>query len=147
MSLVIRRLNTRAQRYHPLSPFFNYGWFGRSFHSRVSCEPEPQPPIDVEETDDAVVVRASVPGYRPEEISVTHTEGDLIIEGKLNDTLNEANCYVIRERSPGQFYRRISLQVQTTTKDASAHHEHGVLTIRVPKSEEARTSTITVEQA
>ena len=109
------------------------------------------PPVDVEETDDAVVVRASVPGFRPDEIQITTADGDLIIQGAHEDEATtepaEDSRYHVRERRAGRFHRRVPLPVRTTTAGAGARYENGVLTVRVPKAEEARAATIAIESA
>ena len=88
------------------------------------------PPVDIEETDDAVVVRASVPGFSPDQIQITTADGDLIIQGAHEDGSKteptEDSRYHVRERRGGRFYRRVPLPVRTATAGAGARYENGV---------------------
>ena len=151
MTFAIRPWRARARR-HEIAPwFFDDEWFARPFRMAFHDNPGWLPPMDIEETDDAVVVRASIPGYQPNEIQVTTVDGDLIIQGAHDDGSqtepSEGNRLHVRERRGGRFYRRVPLPVRTTAAGAGARYEHGVLTVRVPKAEEARTATIAVESA
>ena len=151
MTFAIRSWRPQARRREIAPRFFDDEWFARPFRLAFHDSPGWLPPVDVEETDDAVVVRASVPGFRPDEIQVTTVDGDLIIQGTHDDGSEtepaEGSRYLVRERRAGRFYRRVPLPVRITAAGAGASYENGVLTVRVPKAEEARAATIAIESA
>ena len=151
MTFAIRSWRPQARRQAIAPRFFDDEWFARPFRLAFHDSPGWLPPVDIEETDDAVLVRASVPGFRPDDIQVTTVDGDLIVQGAHDDGSEtepaEGSRYVVRERRAGRFYRRVPLPVRTTAAGASARYENGVLTVRVPKAEEARAATIAIESA
>jgi len=151
MTFAIRSWRPQARRRAIAPRFFDDEWFARPFRQAFHDSPGWLPPVDIEETDDAVVVRASVPGFRPQDLEITTAEGDLIIQGAHDDgsqaESDEGSRYLVRERRAGRFYRRVPLPVRTTAAGAGARYENGVLTVRVPKAEEARAATIAIEPA
>ena len=151
MTFAIRSRRPQARPREIVPRFFDDEWFARPFRLAFHETPGWLPPVDIEETDDAVVVHASVPGYRPEDISITTDDGDLIIQGAHDDGSksepSDATRYHVRERRAGRFFRRVPLPVSTTVAGAGARYENGVLTVRVPKAEEARAATIAIESA
>lgn len=151
MTFAIRSWRPQARRREIVPRFFDDEWFARPFRLAFHDSPGWLPPVDIEETDDAVVVRASVPGFQPDEIQITSADGDLIIQGARDDGSKteppEGSRVHVRERRSGRFYRRVPLPVRITTAGASARYENGVLTVRVPKAEEARAATIAIESA
>ena len=151
MTFAIRSWRPQAHRQAIAPRFFDDEWFARPFRLAFHDAPGWLPPVDIEETDDAVVVRASAPGFRPDEIQITTVDGDLVIQGAHDDDSPtdpaEGSRYHVRERRAGRFYRRVPLPVRTTTAGAGARYEHGVLTVRVPKAEEAKAATIAIESA
>ena len=151
MTFAIRNWRPQARRREIAPRFFDDDWFARPLRLAFQDSPGWLPPVDIEETDDAVVVRASVPGFSPDQIQITTADGDLIIQGAHEDESKteptEDSRYHVRERRGGRFYRRVPLPVRTTTAGAGARYENGVLTVRVPKAEEARAATIAIESA
>jgi HSP20 family protein len=103
------------------------------------------PALDLYEDANDVVVKASVPGVKPEDIKVTVEGNVLRIEGesKAEEHVEKRN-YVFRERRSGRFVRSVSLPAGVDADKAKAEFEHGVLTLTIPKKEEARTKTIQV---
>ena len=103
------------------------------------------PALDVYETPDDVVVKAVVPGIKPEDIKVTIVANTLTIEGETKwDEEVKAESYVYRERSFGRFRRLVTLPRSVSPDDASAEFENGVLTLTVPKAKEAKTRSIKI---
>ncbi len=101
------------------------------------------PAVDVYETDDAVVVKAEVPGIPKENLEVTVEEGALTIKGETSseEEVKEENYYR-RERHWGRFERTIPLPEGVEIDAAEAKFENGLLEIRVPKPEaEAKKKT------
>ena len=154
MHLAIRRPRRLARRRdtferwfddHPLWQPLGLTRAGLSEHAWT-------PAIDVRETDDAVIVEAAIPGFKPEDLSVSYEGGSLVLSGAHEsasdeeaDAATEPDGYLVRERRAGRFYRRVKLPVRTTTENAAARYENGVLTVEVPKAPEAKSTSIKVE--
>lgn len=94
------------------------------------------PPVDMYETDSEVVVRAQVPGVRPEDIEVQVTDNNtLIIRGERKETAEvKTERYIRREGWIGRFFREITLPTPVDVNRAQATYEYGVLTLRLPKA-------------
>ena len=103
------------------------------------------PPIDVHQTPDEIVVTASLPGIRPEDADITMTGQTLTVRGELkaDETINR-DQYLYRERRYGSFSRSLQLPVRVEGDRAEATFEHGVLTLRIPKSEEVKPRQIRI---
>ena len=104
-----------------------------------------QLPLDVLERDDGVVVTASVPGIKPEDLEVTLEDNVLTIHGKTEfaeETQDER--FIIRERRSGKFQRSIRLPESVNAADAVTHYEHGVLSVTLPKAEEKKARRLEV---
>lgn len=102
--------------------------------------------IDMYETKDQVVVKAAMPGIKPENTEVTITGNTLTIRGEAKEEkeVREEN-YLCRERRMGTFSRSIALPDGLKADKAEATFEHGVLTLKIPKAEEAKPKTIKVK--
>lgn len=105
-----------------------------------------RPALDLAEEDDAYVVKASIPGVKPEEVEITLTDHTLTIKGEAKEDkeVKEEN-YHLRERRYGSFVRTMTLPVTVDSEKVEASHENGVLTLRLPKSEVAKPKKITVK--
>ena len=101
--------------------------------------------LDVYETNDDVVVKATLPGVKPEDIEVSVEGNTLTIRGetKAEQDVEERN-YVYRERRHGRFVRSVALPEVDSDK-AEAEFENGVLTLALPKSERTKVKSITVK--
>jgi HSP20 family protein len=93
-------------------------------------------PLDVVQEGDTIVVRASLPGIRLEEIHVTVEENTLTIRGETKtERESKEGDYLLRERRAGSFYRSLRLPDTVDTEKAQPHYEDGVLTIIFPTLE------------
>ena len=103
-------------------------------------------PIDIYQTDEDVVVKASVPGIKPEEVEITITSDTLTIKGetKTEEEVKKEN-YFRKERSYGAFSRSILLPSSLQTDKAEATFENGVLTLTIPKAEESKPKQIKIK--
>ena len=102
--------------------------------------------IDMYETKNDVMVRAALPGVKPEQVEVTITGDALTIRGESKDEneIKEEN-YVRKERRYGSFSRCVTLPSGVKADKAEATFENGVLTLKIPKTEEAKPKTIKVK--
>jgi len=102
-------------------------------------------PVDMYETADQVVVKAAVPGVKPEDIVVTVTGDQLTIKGEFkSDEKAEKGNYLRQERRYGSFCRQVSLPAGVEADRAEATFENGVLTLEMPKVEVAKAKTVKV---
>lgn len=105
-------------------------------------------PLDISETDDAFVVRASLPGVKPEEVQVTVHGDTLTIQAETQaDEEKQGETWHLRERRHGTFRRTVTLSVPVDADRAEAEHDHGVLRLTLPKAESARPKQIKVGAA
>jgi len=104
------------------------------------------PAVDMYQNKDEIIVKAAIPGVRPDDIDIQVTGDILTIKGELKDEekIEEGN-YLRKERRYGQFCREFSLPTQVSADKAKAEFEHGVLTLHLPKSEAAKPKSITVK--
>lgn len=104
--------------------------------------------LDIKETDDAVTVTASVPGFKPEEISVDISNGTLTIRGETKSERDDTQGrWHLHERRTGSVHRVITLPAATSDAEAKATLTDGVLTVSIPKSEQQPIHRIAVEQS
>jgi len=105
-------------------------------------------PLDVVEEDDDILVHASVPGVRPEDIQVSVADGVLTIEGETR-TEHEDNdgSYLVRERGSGKYRRALRLPDTLDADKAESHYESGVLTVKFPKVEAKKARKLEVKAA
>ena len=117
----------------------------RSFGSLAFEEIESFP-IDISETEDEVIVRADLPGFSKEEVSVNATENTLTIEAKRKEKKEEKGERFYRiERKVGSLRRTVSLPVEIDAERAKAKMKDGVLEIVLPKKEKRKGKEIEIE--
>lgn len=106
-------------------------------------------PVDVYQTDDAIVVEASMPGVKPDDIDISVTGDTLTIRGEVREIKNTGNGdgrqYHVRERRYSRFARSLTLPSMVDANKADAEIENGILTLTIPKAEEAKPRQITVK--
>ncbi|MCC6905428.1 MAG: Hsp20/alpha crystallin family protein [Anaerolineae bacterium] len=102
-------------------------------------------PVDVYSTESEIVVSAMMPGVSPEDVEITF-EGDILtIRGTVaTRDEDESPNFIIREQFTGTFSRTLRLGVPVESEKIDASMENGILTVRVPKAEEARARVIKV---
>ncbi len=103
------------------------------------------PVVDVYENDDALVVKAELPGVDKDQISV-NVEGRILTLRGERKTENEAKeeNYYRRERTYGHFERSFTLPAEVDPESTKAEYKDGVLKIEVPKPAEQKPKQITV---
>jgi HSP20 family protein len=104
------------------------------------------PALDMYQTKDEIVVRLALPGLKSDDVEINVTGDILTVKGeyKQKDESKERN-YHIREQRWGAFERSVILPAPIVAEKAKAEFEDGILTITLPKAEEARPKTITVK--
>jgi HSP20 family protein len=104
------------------------------------------PAIDMYQTDDEVVVKAALPGFKADEVQINITGDVLTIRGEMqHEEEKQERAWHIREQRWGSFERSVALPTTVTSDKASADFENGILTISLPKAEEVKPKTITVK--
>jgi HSP20 family protein len=103
------------------------------------------PAIDVLEQADAIVVRAELPGLKPEDVDIEVDDNVLTITGerKFEEKVEDGRYYRL-ERSYGHFSRSLGLPQGVKADEIAASMENGVLEVRVPKAEEVKPRKISV---
>ena len=105
-------------------------------------------PLDIYQTEDKLVVKAFVPGIDPEDVHIAIQDGALTIKGEAKrEEKTEERNYFVRERRYGSFSRAVSLPSGLDVDNADASFENGVLTLTIPKAEEARPKEIKVRKS
>ena len=106
------------------------------------------PPVDVYETEHDVVLKAELPGVDPKEVEVRVEDGTLYLKGerKFENEVKQDNYHRI-ERAYGSFVRSFPLPSSVDAEKANAQYKNGVLTLTLPKREEAKPKTIKINTA
>jgi len=104
--------------------------------------------LDVVQREDDIVVKASVPGVKAQDIDVSFEDNVLTIkaEKKLDFTDEKAN-YLIHERSVGSFYRALRLPDTVDSEKIDCSFEDGVLMVKLPKAEEKKKKQLKIKVA
>ncbi len=103
-------------------------------------------PLDIVRDGDEVQVRASVPGVKPDDISVTIEDGVLTITGTTaSESGHEEGSYLRRERRSGSFRRTLRLPDSVDAEQAHSTYENGVVTVALPKAEDRKARKLTLE--
>jgi HSP20 family protein len=104
------------------------------------------PAIDMYQTDNDVVVRAALPGFKADDVQINVTGDVLTIRGEIkHEEEQQEKSWHIREHRWGSFERSISLPTDVVSDRAQADFDNGILTITLPKAEEVKPKTITVK--
>ena len=103
------------------------------------------PEVDIYETENELVVKADLPDVNPQHLDIRVESNILTIRGerKFDKKVNEDN-YLRIERSYGSFSRSFSLANSVNSEAIKADYQNGVLTLSIPKREEAKPKQIKV---
>lgn len=104
------------------------------------------PAIDLYQTADEIVVKAALPGLKPDEVQISVTGEVLTLRGefKQQEEKKEATWHM-REQRYGSFERSIMLPTEVQTDKAKADFENGILTVSLPKAEAVKPRTINIK--
>ena len=104
------------------------------------------PVTDVSETPEELVLRLEVPGLAREDVRLSIERGTLTVRGeKGRETTTENESFYRSEREYGAFERSFALPAHFDAEEVKASLENGVLTIRLPRREEAKARSIEIE--
>jgi HSP20 family protein len=100
------------------------------------------PPVNVKEDDGSVIAEAELPGMTKKDINVTVNRDNLRISGqkKQKEETKEEDYYCM-ESSYGSFDRLVDLPAEVDEEKTEAEFHNGVLTVKMPKSEQAKTKS------
>lgn len=102
-------------------------------------------PLDVAENDNDFVVKASLPGIKPDNVQITVQGDSLSIRAEAtSEEEKKGDRWHLRERRSGVFQRSLSLGTAVDPGKAHADFEHGVLTLSLPKAESSKPRQIKV---
>jgi HSP20 family protein len=102
--------------------------------------------LDVVQRPDEIVVKASIPGVKPETIDLAIEDNILTLRAdRKPDFEDEKSVYLIQERPTGSFYRALRLPETVDSSKVQSNYENGVLTIILPKAEEKKKKQIKIQ--
>ncbi len=102
--------------------------------------------LDMMQTDDEVIIKASIPGIKPDDLNISVTGDTLTIRGEIKSEEETKKAdYHMREIRYGSFARSVLLPSQVLADKANAEFENGILKLTLPKAEEVKPKTITVK--
>lgn len=103
-------------------------------------------PLDVEETDKEIVVRAEIPGVKAEDLQLSINGNALVIGGEKKEKEERRDKgYFYQERRFGSFRREVPLPTTVDADNVLAEYADGVLQVRLQKSQEALPKRIPVK--
>ena len=105
-----------------------------------------EPLVDVREDADSILIRADLPGVRPEDVKLTWEKDVLTLSGqRQSEKTDKAAKYHLVERTHGTFERRFGLPKDADGGAAEASFENGVLSVVIPKRAEAKPRAIEIK--
>lgn len=105
------------------------------------------PALDVSENKDSFVIRTELPGLRREDIDVSLQEGVVTISGERKaEEVKEGVAVHLQERYHGKFQRALTLPSPVAADQVKAQYKDGVLTVTLPKVEEAKPKQVTISE-
>lgn len=126
--------------------------FGRFFPSQSQSDDGASeqavwaPRTDLVESEDAYRIHLDLPGMSKDDLKINYQDNQLTVSGeRTSDRSDENEEYVRVERSFGHFYRAFTLPRTVSAEDISATYENGVLTVRVPKTDEVKPRQIDIQ--
>jgi len=128
-----------------INHIFNEAFAGsKDFEDEVSMSAW-RPVVDIFDTDNAIVIKAELPGIKKDDVSVDVKDNVLTIKGErsLTKKIKEENYYR-KERSFGKFQRSFTLPEAIDSARIKANFKNGVLEIEVPKAEEKKPKQISI---
>ena len=137
-SMIDPRMQTYQQGMTDNQSNFNNDWLPKNEHGNELS-------IDLYELDDEIILQAMIAGVRPEDLDVNLTREMVTIEGHREGPqgIPDSNYYN-QELFWGAFNRTVMLPDEIEVEEAEASESHGLLTIRMPKLDKARSTKLKV---
>lgn len=139
-------------RWNPAVAYLTREPFARLFDTLFTAPQDEEvsnrnwmPPVDIQETDEAYKLQAELPGLTKEDIQITLENNVLRLAGerKFEKDVTKENYHRV-ERTYGTFTRSFALPHQVNAEGIQAAFENGVLTVTVPKAEQAKPRKIAI---
>lgn len=137
MTLYVRSPFTNMRR-RMIENMFARDWPDIGFDNPIAV------PVDVKAEDDSYVLTALIPGIKAEDLNIQVVNESVTISGEFNHGRPEDATYILAERPAGRFSRTVTLPTPLNAATAEADLTNGVLTLRVPKAEEAKPKSIKI---
>ena len=104
-----------------------------------------EPALDITTTPDELVVKASLPGWKPEDVEITLTGSTLTISAEVKEEARrEEESWILNEIRRASFSRTLELPEGLLGDQATATYEHGILTLHIPKAEAVKPKQIRI---
>jgi HSP20 family protein len=119
--------------------FFRPIWTGEGQREIV-------PPLDLYTTPESVIAKVALPGVKPEDVDITIADELVTITGSFKEEKETTEAgYVHKELSRGSFTRSFSIPTAVKAEAAKATFKDGLLTLTLPRTEEAKPKHVKVE--
>ena len=130
------------------NPWSNFGSLPRKFDRSEDFSGVWSPPVDIFDNEGEIVLKAELPGLKKEDIGINVEDTLLTVSGerKREKEVNEKGVFR-SERVYGSFSRSFSLPTTVSVDKINASYKDGVLTISLPKAEEAKPRQIAIKAA
>ena len=133
-------------------PFAEFAGLSQAFNHTLWSAPNGRthrfdltPAIDVSETDGEIVVKASLPGVKAEDVDISINDGVLTVKGeRKSEEKTEGENFYRQEILYGSFSRSVPLPSRVNYEQADAEFKDGVLTVTLPVAEEVRPKQIKI---
>jgi HSP20 family protein len=102
------------------------------------------PRVDIQERPDEMVILLDMPGVKPEDVEVNFERGELTVRAE-RDVAENGGRSLVEEFGAGEYYRAFLLSQDVAGDKISAELNHGVLTVRLPRAEEAKPRKVSVK--
>jgi len=124
---------------------FNETFSSFFWNDRLAATASWTPAVDFYETDQSVVLKAELPGVDPKDVEARVEDGTLYLKGerKFENEVKEGSYHRV-ERAYGSFTRTFALPSSVDADKVAAEYKDGVLTLSLPKREEAKPRTIKI---
>lgn len=144
-------LNRDLTSWNPFDDLLGSSWrdpFSASFRRNGPAPRWSNPPLNVYQGEDDIVVTCEIPGVEPDDLNVSVENDTVKLSGKRRAAkLTEVEKFHRRERGTGEFSRVLTLPFRLDPKSVEATYERGVLRIRAERATEDRPRRIEVKSA
>lgn len=103
------------------------------------------PRLNLSEDENNFYVEALVPGLDPKDLDLNVMQGALTLSGERKENGNDNRTWHRRERGAGRFLRTIEIPMAVNAEKVDAEYRNGILTVTLPKAEEAKPKKIAVK--